>query len=300
MTQYGTWVSYSGVARIELAIALAAAAVGLAYAGTRLPLPARAARAALAARPGRARLVLMLGAWVLAIAAFVVCFTIYVRQERHEYGIRATAPVDHVLPVTLFAAAATFFVILISSGPYGPVARLASAAAGAIAAPMIFELPFDLIVMARTYPPIPPDPALYRVLFFLPLFLIEITTLSLLTMSPMVKLSRGALFSLASMLAVFAVWGLFGFAYPSAPLPTALNILSKILAFVTVLCLFLPQRAKAATQDPTPAPPIMQASGSTAGGPELGLVEPGHRDNRFRLSHCLDRRPVSRAIDRLG
>ena len=46
---------------------------------------------------------------------------------------------------------------------------------------MVFELPFDLIVMARTFPPIPPNPALYRVLFFAPLFAIEITTLALLT-----------------------------------------------------------------------------------------------------------------------
>lgn len=70
-------------------------------------------------------------------------------------------------------------------------------------------------------------------------------------MSPMVKLSRGALLSLASMLAVFAVWSLFGFAYPSAPIPTALNMVSKILAFVTVLCLVLPQRTKASTRDPS-------------------------------------------------
>jgi hypothetical protein len=255
MTQYGTWVSYGGVARIELAIVLLAAVAGLAYADTRLPLPARAARAA---RPGRALLTFMLGTWVLAIAAFLACFAIYVRQERHDYAI-GSAPVDHILPVTLLAAGITFFVILVSSGSYGPVARLASAVIGAIAAPMIFELPFDLIVMARTYPPIPPDPAFYRALFFLPLFLIEITTLSLLTMSPMVKLSKGALFSLASMLAVFAVWALFGFAYPSALIPTALNVVSKLLAFVTVLCLFLPQRARAATQDPRPAPPVMQA-----------------------------------------
>jgi hypothetical protein len=48
MTQYGTWVSYSGTARIWLAIALLVVAGGLAYAGTRLPLPARAAR------PGKA------------------------------------------------------------------------------------------------------------------------------------------------------------------------------------------------------------------------------------------------------
>ncbi len=49
MTQYGMWVSYGGIARIELAIILLAAAGGLACAGTRLPLPAQAAR------PGRAQ-----------------------------------------------------------------------------------------------------------------------------------------------------------------------------------------------------------------------------------------------------
>jgi hypothetical protein len=258
MTQYGTWVSYSGVARIELAIAALAAAGGLAYAATRLRLPAQAAR------PGRAQLAFMLGTWVLAIAAFLACVAVYALQYRHEYGT-GYAPADHILPVTLFAAAITFFVILVSSGSYGPGTRLASAVVGAIAAPMIFELPFDLIVMARIYPPISPDPALYRTLFFLPLFLVEVTTLSLLTISPMVKLSRGALFSFASMLAVFAVWGLFGFAYPSALVPTALNILSKLLAFVTVLCLFLPQRTKAGRPDPAPAPPIMQAASASGG-----------------------------------
>jgi hypothetical protein len=107
---------------------------------------------------------------------------------------------------------------------------------------MIFELPFDLIVMARTYPSIPPDPALYRALFFAPLFLIEITTLLLLRQSPLVRLTRATFFSFALMLGVFAVWALSGFGYPSASVPTALNMVSKVLAFVTVLTLFLPQR----------------------------------------------------------
>lgn len=269
MTQYGTWVSYGGVARIELAVVLLAAAVGLAYAGPRLPLPGRAAR------PSRALLTLMLGTWILAIAAFLACFAIYVRQERHEYAI-ASAPADHILPVTLLAATATFFVILASSGSYGPVARLASAVIGAFAAPMIFELPFDLIVMTRTYPAIPPDPAFYRALFFVPLFLVEITTLSLLALSPMLKLSRGALLSFASMLAVFAVWALFGFAYPSALIPAALNVVSKLLAFVTVLFLFLPQRAKAAAQDPAPAAPVTATASevSDLAGPDRAVQLP--------------------------
>jgi len=130
---------------------------------------------------------------------------------------------------------------------------LGSAAIAAMAAPMIFELPFDLIVMTRTYPAIPPDPAMYRALFFVPLFLVEATTLSLLTFSPLVKVSRAAVLSFALMLAVFAAWGLTGFAYPSAPIPLMFNVVSKILAFVTALCLFLPQRAQAVPSDPDPA-----------------------------------------------
>jgi hypothetical protein len=112
---------------------------------------------------------------------------------------------------------------------------------------MVFELPFDLIAMARTYPPIPPHPALYRALFFAPLLLIAITTLSLLTLSPLARLARATFVSFALMLAVFAIWALAGFGYPSAPVPFALNVVSKLLAFVTVLTLFLPLRAQAQT-----------------------------------------------------
>jgi hypothetical protein len=183
----------------------------------------------------------------LAIATFLVCASVYIQQERQGH-IAQAAPANPVTPVTFLAAGATFVIILIGS-QHGSGTRLASAAVSALAAPMIFELPFDLIVTARTCPPIPPDPAVYRALFFLPLFLIEITTLSLLTLSPMVKLSKATFLSFALMFIVFAAWSLFGFAYPSAPIPIALNVLSKILAFVTALSLFLPQRARASTPD---------------------------------------------------
>jgi hypothetical protein len=33
------------------------------------------------------------------------------------------------------------------------------------------------------------------------------------------------------MFAVFAVWAAFGFAFPTEPLPLALNVISKILCF---------------------------------------------------------------------
>jgi hypothetical protein len=247
VTQSGTWVGYAGTARIALALVLVAAAVGVAYAGARLRRPLRPAR------PGRTARILILVTWVLAIAAFLVCLTIYAMRARQGHLLHAV-PANNVAPVTAICVAAIFIVVLLIGRSYSQGVMMVSAAIAAMAAPMIFEFPFDLIVMTRTYPVIPPDPALYRALFFAPLFLVEATTLSLLTFSPMVKVSRATLFSFAAMLAVFAAWALTGFAYPSAPVPYAFNVLSKILAFVTALCLFLPQRAQAGTPDPTASP----------------------------------------------
>jgi len=232
------WVSYGGDARIWLAIILLVAASGVILAGMRLALPVRTARPGLV---GRGPLIFL---WLASIPAFLVALTIYLRQFIHDYGVNTLAnePKDPVAPITFTAVVVVFIVIVVSCRSFPIGTRLAGAAIGAIAAPMIFELPFDLIVMARTYPSISPDPALYRLLFFAPLFLIEITTLLLLRLSPMVRLTRATFFSFALMLGVFAVWALSGFGYPSAPMPTALNIVSKVLAFVTVLTLFVPQR----------------------------------------------------------
>ncbi len=255
MTKYGTWVIYGGSARPILAVVLLAVAAVLVYAGNKLPLPAGPAR------PGRKAAAVMIVAWAVAIIAFLACVAVYIQQAEREHLVGA--PADNVFPVTLIAAGMTFFIITINGRPGGRTAVI-GAAIGAMAAPMVFELPFDLIVMARTYPPIPPHPALYRVLFFAPLFLVEITTLSLLTLSPMVRLSRATFFCLALMLAVFAVWALPGFGYPSSPFPYALNVISKLLAFVTILTLFLPQRARARTGDPRAGQAQPQPSGEAA------------------------------------
>ncbi|HEY3683381.1 MAG TPA: hypothetical protein VGL93_10095 [Streptosporangiaceae bacterium] len=232
--RYGTWVAYGGAARLALGIVLLAAAGGAAWLGTRPHGPFRTVR------PRRATVVVMVAAWVFAIAAFLAGGSLYVRQALRAHLAQAP-PADPITPVTVIGVGAVFLVILIAS-THGWRVRLASAAIGALAAPMIFELPFDLIVMARTYPPIPPDPALYRALFFVPLFLVELTTLALLTLSPMARPSTAAFLFFASMLFVFAIWAFLGFGYPSAPAPFALNVLSKILAFLTVLSLFLPVR----------------------------------------------------------
>jgi hypothetical protein len=253
MTHYAPWVSYGGTARIGLALVLLAAATAVAYAAARLPLPARPAK------PGETATTVMLVAWGLAIAAFAGCVAAYAQAAQRKHVFHAP-PVDPIAPVTLSCAGVLFvLILLICARPLGWGAALGSAAIGALAAPMIFEFPFDLIVMARTSPPTPPHPALYRVLFFAPLFLIEVLTLALLTVSPAVRLSRAALTCFALMLAVFAVWGLSGFGYPSAPVPFALNVVSKILAFVVTLGLFLPQAARASTPGPVSSPPAMVA-----------------------------------------
>jgi hypothetical protein len=246
MPAYGTWVSYGGSARIWLAVVLLAAAGVLVCAGIWLPLPTRAAT------PRRATVIAVLVAWVASIAAWLVCLALYIRQYRHEFhlALASAAPPDRVAPVTFTAVVVLFLVILIRSSREGG-AKLAGAAIGALAAPLIFELPFDLIVMTRTYPPIPPDPAFYRAVFFVPLFLIEVTTLLLLSRSPMVRLSRATFYSLAMMFGVFAVWALSGFGYPSAPLPITLNIASKLLAFAAAFTLFFPQQSAVAASTPT-------------------------------------------------
>jgi hypothetical protein len=258
MTQYGTWIIYSGAARPELAGVLLVAAAAVAYAGNRLPLPRGPARPR-----GRRTAVVMIVAWALAMAVLAACTVFDVQHALrvrllHGHGL----PPDHIFPITLISAGVTFFIIaVIVNGQSGGRTALASGVIGAMAGPMVFELPFDLIVMARTYPPIPPDPALYRVVFFAPLFLVEVTTISLLTLSPAARLSRATFFSFALMLAVFAGWALAGFGYPSAPVPFAFNAASKLLAFVTVLTLFLPQRTQALTQDPAKGQQALQAAG---------------------------------------
>lgn len=248
MARYGTWMSYGGSARIWLAVILVAIAAFVVLAGARWPLPARPGR-----WPGRATVAFMILVLLLSLVTFGVCLAVYIQQAHQEHLIR-TAPSDPITPVTLIGTGVVLFLVVITS-KHGWKATLPGGVIAAMAAPMIFELPFDLLVMTRTYPVIPPHPALYRALFFLPLFLVEITALSFLPLSPMVRLSRVTFYLFGSMLVVFAAWGLAGFAYPSAPFPIAMNVISKLLALATALSLYLPPRA-----------PVTAAADPRAGG----------------------------------
>ncbi len=238
-TQFGTWVSYSGVDAVVLAVVLLAIAAVLGVLGRRLASPLQPRR------PGRGIAVLIGSMWLLSILTFLICISVYITQELAAYPDPSNAaPVDPISPVTDSLVVVTFVAIfaIVFYRPGGGFLRaFGGGIIGALAAPLIFELPFDLIVIARTYPPIPPDPTLYRLLFFAPLFLIEISTFSMLALSPMVRLSRPTLLALAAMFAVFAGWAvLFGFAYPASFGPYAMNIASKVLAFLAAITLFLP------------------------------------------------------------
>jgi len=238
------WVIYSGIAEIVLVVVLVAAAAVVAYAGIRLPLPARPPR------PGMAAKIVMVAVWVLAIAALEVCVRAYLAQVASA-GLAHTPRSDPITPVTLTGAAVLFVVIAVMQRARGWRVSLGSAVIGAAAGPWIFEVPFDLIILPRTHPLV--DPGLYRVLLFGPLVLTGIMTVALLSLSPAVRVRRATLWCLAGMLAVYAIWGLFGFSYPSAPGPVTLNTVSKILALATSLTLFLPQRARAETPQPAQA-----------------------------------------------
>ena len=187
-------------------------------------------------RPEAAAAGFMIAIWLLAIYTDGIAGFVYGLQVREAYPDFVAA---RVRVGTFVDALVTFFVILYLTRRWGWRVALASAVIGTAAAPMIFELPFDLIVMARTNPPLPTHPMLYRQLFFLPLFLVELSTISLLTLLPSVRMTAYACYAVAGMFVVFAVWAAFGFAFPAEPLPLALNVISKILCFVAAIMLFV-------------------------------------------------------------
>lgn len=103
-----------------------------------------------------------------------------------QIGGTITGPANHITPITITCGVVTFFVIVYLTTPRGntPISQrqlwiaVGSAVVGTIAAPLIFELPFDLIVMGRAYYPTPH--VLWAVLYFFPLCLVEISSAGLM------------------------------------------------------------------------------------------------------------------------
>jgi hypothetical protein len=231
MPQYGTWRPYTGIEAIVLSLVLTVIAGTSAYLGTRLQQPVGVQRT------GRTAGVLLALIWVIAFLSVgnsALAYGLALIKQIGPYQF----PASPIRPITYGSGLIAFIIIAYLSRQHGWRVALGSAVVGAIAAPMIFELPFDLIVMWRTYAPTPT--ALFTLLFFFPLFIWELSSYALLTLSPLMRVSKYTLFALAAMFLVFAVWALFGFSYPSSGLPIAFNAISKVLCFVTAITLFLP------------------------------------------------------------
>jgi hypothetical protein len=238
------WVAYGSGEAILLPIVLLVVAGGFAYAGRRLRVPLRVTP------PGGTVAGFMIAIWLLAICTVIVATYVYGLQVRQAYPNFSAA---RVRVGTFVYAPISFFIILYFTRRWGRKIALASAVIGTAAAPMIFEFPFDLIVMTRTNPPLPDHPMLYRQLFFLPLFLAEFSTVSLLTLLPSMRVTAYAAYAVAGMFAVFAVWAVFGFGFPAEPLPLALNVISKMLCFVAVIMLFVWRADGEVTAQGTPS-----------------------------------------------
>lgn len=232
MAQYGIPSPYIGTEALVLAAVLFIIAAVLVYLGTRLHHRVGVQKT------GTAAGILLMVLWILSFLAFSNAGLLYYVTAAQQFG-NITPPTDPITPITGLSALVTFIGIAFLGRHHGLKAALGSAIIGTIAAPMFFELPFDFITIWKNHPP---EPAvLFNMILFFPLLSWEISSFALLTWSPLMKISRYTLFSLGGMFFVFAVWAMFGFSYPSTPIPFTLNALSKVLSFVAGVTLFLPR-----------------------------------------------------------
>jgi hypothetical protein len=214
-----------GVGAIFLAVILFAIGALLAYFGMRLTSAVRIQRLA------RVVGFFTVLTWGLSLSTLLVFYGLMAELGQRRQAVQ---PPNPITPITILCGIGSFIIIGYLSRAHGLKVALGSAFVGTAAAPMIFELPFDLIVIGKTNAPL-----FVALLFFLPLFLVEVSTMSLLLLSPLTNLSKSTMVSLSGMFIVFAVWALFGFSYPSNPLSFTLNSISKVLSFTTAITLFL-------------------------------------------------------------
>jgi len=244
MTQYGIPSPYIGTEALVLAAVLFIIAAVLVYLGTRLSQPIGVQKT------GTTAGVLLALIWILSYLSLSNAGLLYYVTAAQQFG-KITPPTNPISPITSLLALVTFIGIAFLSRHHGLKVALGSAIVGTIAAPMFFELPFDLITIWKNHPP---EPAvLFNMILLFPLLSWEISSFALLTWSPLTRISKYTLWSLGGMFVVFAVWALFGFSYPSTPIPFALNAASKVLSFAAGVALFLPRNGTASNPLPGPA-----------------------------------------------
>ena len=190
--------------------------------------------------------------WVVCVITVLEASSIYILALYRQEGGHLTVAADHITPVTLTAAVVAFFVIAYLARQQRVLGRCWERHCGDDRCTDDLRTPLRSHRDGANSPPAPGT--LLILLFFVPLILVEILSLVMLTFSPVMKLSRATLFLLAGMFVIFAVWAMFGFTYPATPLPIALNMISKVLAFAAAVSLFLPAEQSAwFARQPVPA-----------------------------------------------
>ena len=216
------WSPYKGWSEIVLSLILFLVTAGVFLAGRKMKEPIKLPKM------GRG-----LGVVMVIVLAFCILLFLQINLIFSRY-IGSASSLGPIFPVTIASAIATFCYAAYSSRRGGPLSSLGNGILGFIAGPMVFELPFVLIIL-----PLVKAPLIATIIFVTPLFGIVFSTLSLLLLSRRIALTKNSVYLFGAMMLVFALWALDGYAYPTAPLAIALNDISKILSFACVGALFL-------------------------------------------------------------
>lgn len=221
----GSWKPFSFPQSVILAFILLVVGIGLVLIGRRLK------RNMEVPHPGKNVRIAMITVWAVVIL-FILGVVVYYRIGRTTIGTGQTG-IGPIFPITLACAVVAFIYITCISRHDGIWTALGRAFVCGAAGPMVFEFPFDMIVIPHIK-----APTTFLVAEFVPLDVAVLLTLSLLLLSKRVSITRYSLYSLGAMIIVFAAWAWFGFSYPANPISYVCNALSKVLGFVTIVFLF--------------------------------------------------------------
>lgn len=215
------WSPYTFPASIILATILLIVGIGIILLGRRIKTGIRLPH------PGKSVRVVILVVWALSL---IILLPIYIMRAQIFPGAIQTGP---VFPITIASAAGTFVYLAYIYRREKIRTIMGNALLGAAAGPMVFEFLFDCIVLPQIKAPISSI-----LIFFVPLFIAVLLTLTLLLLSTRTSITRYSAYSLGAMFIAFAAWAFVGFSYPSSLLPFLFNAISKVLSFVTVAALF--------------------------------------------------------------
>jgi hypothetical protein len=214
------WRAYEGSGAVLLSVVLLALGLVVVFLGTRLRDRAKPPV------PGSALKFVIVVVWAVTIIVILGVFKrVAARTGQSSLGV------GPVFPITLASAVCAFVVIAYLTRSGGALAALGNGFAGAVAGPMVFELPFLLIITPVVTTKVP-----HPLFSFLDFLVVILTTLALPFFSSRFAVTRYSLYLLGGMLLVFAAWALLtGYAPPADPVSFGLNVVSKVLGFASVI-----------------------------------------------------------------